>query len=159
MFASQHESKNVSYAHEFSHDNTDDLFGYYIPKQVIKVGKFRLHNLSLGDLNEFKNWESGKERSNTYAPVMFTFEDLSSKRIQTELGEAFSNQPRVLPCTYLIKGNKIFFSGANKQVGQVIFAGTLEIKKRDTKPIILKGNLTIAAKTYKNVTFTWMPGD
>ncbi|MBX9585780.1 MAG: hypothetical protein K2X50_00845 [Gammaproteobacteria bacterium] len=167
-FAAQPQTPIVSAFRDFSHDNTVDISGYYLPKQKIKIGKFQLHNLSVGDLHELKSWESGKNRSTTYAPVMFIFEDLSSKRIQTEIGEAYSNQPRVLPSTYSIKGNTITFSGMNKQVGRVTFKGTLDIKKLsmiqtnntlDADQIILRGNLTIAGKRFKDFTFSWWEGD
>ncbi|MBS0473143.1 MAG: hypothetical protein JSR60_18885 [Proteobacteria bacterium] len=153
----------------FSHDNTQEIFGYYLPKAEIKSGKFRLDTFSIGTLDELKGWESGKDRMPTYAPVMFTFQDLMSKKLKNEMGDTYyANEPRVLPTAYRIKGNTIVFSGSDKQVGVVTFMGTIDLKALkaasdggtlSTDKVIIKGDLTVAGKLYKGVEFTWFGGD
>jgi hypothetical protein len=153
----------------FSHDNTQDIFGYYLPKAEIKSGKFRLETFSIGTLDELKSWETGKERLTTYAPVMFSFQDLSSKPLKNEMGDTYyANEPRVLPSAYRIKGNTIAFLGTDRQVGAVSFSGTIDLKALKaamdggtltTDKVIIKGDLTIAGKSYKGVSFTWFGGD
>lgn len=153
----------------FTHDNTQELFGYYMPKTEIRSGKFRLDTFSIGTLEELKAYESGKDRMATYAPVMFAFQDIASKPLKNEMGDTYyANEPRVLPVAYRIKGNTIAFMGRDPQVGTVTFAGTIDLKALkaaadggtlSTDKVIIKGDLTVAGKLYKGVEFTWFGGD
>ncbi|HUO88797.1 MAG TPA: hypothetical protein VMU08_06460 [Rhizomicrobium sp.] len=152
----------------FSHDNKDDLFGYYFPSPEIRVGKFRLDQFGIGTLDELKTYESGRGRLPTYAPVMFTFEDTTSKQLTNELGGTYhANEPRVLPTAYRIRGNTIAFAGSDRQIGVVTFSGTIDraalkaaqaTGMESDKPVI-RGDLTIAGKTFKGVGFRWFGGD
>jgi hypothetical protein len=158
----------------FSHDNRIELFGYFLPPDGTKTGHFVLHDFAIGQLDDMKKWESGKERSDAYAPVMFQFTDLTSKMIKNEeSGEMEHQDVRVLPSAYRIKGNTIAFIGASKEIGTVVFTGTLDTKRvialnanvasADPKQLpedgVMKGDLTIAGKTFKNMSFSWFGGD
>jgi len=153
----------------FSHDNKQDIFGYYQPVQSIKVGKFNLSSLNLGSPWEMKEYESGNKQLPTYAPVMFVFEDITSEKQTNEMGgESYQNMPRILPTAYRIKGNTISFIGTDKQVGDVSFNGTIDLhtllteqtkNSGYTDKVIVKGDLTINGKMFKDVTFTWFAGD
>jgi hypothetical protein len=153
----------------FRHDNTAEIFGYYMPKTEIRVGKFRLDTLSIGTLDDMKKYESGKERLPTYAPVMFVFQDVTSKKLKNEMGDTYyANEPRVLPTSYRIRNSTITFSGTDKQVGAVSFSGTIDIKALnavrdqgllDTDKVIVTGDLTVAGKVFKGVKFRWFGGD
>jgi hypothetical protein len=153
----------------FSHDNTTDLFGYYLSKVEIRVGKFRLDSFDIGTLDDMKKYESGRERLPTYAPVMFSFQDTTSKQLTNENGGTYyQNEPRVLPTAYRLRGNTIAFTGTDKQVGTVTFTGTIDIKglkaaqagnNLSTDKVIVKGDLAIAGKVFKGVSFTWFGGD
>lgn len=159
----------------FSHDNKGELFGYYLPPDGTRTGHYLLHDFAIGPLDDIKKWESGKERLTTYAPLMFQFTDLSSKMVKNEeSGEMeHSVEVRVLPSAYRIKGNTIAFAGASKEIGTVTFVGTLDLKEitrlnavngtdnaeAQSKGDVMKGDLTIAGKTYKNIGFSWFAGD
>ena len=153
----------------FSHNNRSELFGYYMPTVVLRIGRYRLDQISIGTLDELKSYEAGQRQSRTYAPVMMTFSDLSSKQQTNELGNVYyMNAPRVLPTAYRIKGNNLSFAGVNKQVGAVSFDGTLDSKtlkeyqagtRSGPAPPVLKGDLTVAGTTFRDVTFTWFGGD
>lgn len=158
----------------FSHDNKAELFGYFLPPDRTKIGHFVLHDFAIGQLDDMKKWESGKDRSDAYAPVMFQFTDLTSKLVKNEeSGEMEHSDVRVLPTAYRIKGNTIAFAGSSKGIGTVSFTGTLDTKRvvalnanvasADPKQLpedgVMKGDLTIGTKTFKNMSFSWFGGD
>jgi hypothetical protein len=158
----------------FSHDNTADLSGYYLPPRDTKVGHFVLHNIALGSADDLKKWEAGKDRMSTWAPVMLSFTDLTSKMVQNEeSGEMEHADIRVLPTAYRINGRTVAFIGANKQLGTVVFTGTLDVKraaalnaniqsenpKQLPEDHIMKGDLTVGGTSFKNVSFSWFSGD
>ncbi|MBL6853927.1 MAG: hypothetical protein ISS15_11955 [Alphaproteobacteria bacterium] len=159
----------------FTRDGKDDLFGYYSPSAPVKVGKFELDHLHIGMQDDLVKWEKGTERLATYAPVMFQFTDTSSKMVKNEEnGQMYhANLPRVLPTAYRIQGNNIAWTGTSKEVGAVSFTGTIDRKKiaafnakqgteagpGDTSAPVIKGDLTVAGKAFKNITFTWSGGD
>jgi hypothetical protein len=100
---------------------------------------------------------------------MFSFQDTTSKQLTNENGGTYyQNEPRVLPTAYRIKGNTIAFTGTDRQVGTVTFTGTIDIaglkaaqagNNLSTDKVIVKGDLTIAGKVFKGVSFTWFAGD
>jgi hypothetical protein len=159
----------------FSHDNKSELFGYYLPPDGTKTGHYLLHDFAIGPLDDIKKWESGKDRMANYAPVMFQFTDVSSKLVKNEeSGEMeHSEEVRVMPTAYRIKGNTIAFVGASKEIGTVTFTGTLDLKEitklnteagtdsaeAQSKGDVMKGDLTIAGKLYKNIGFSWFAGE
>ncbi len=159
----------------FSRDGNDDLFGYYMASTPVKVGKMELDHLHIGMKEDLVKWEKGTERLATYAPIMFQFTDTSSKMVKNEEnGQMYhANLPRVLPTAYRIAGNSIAWTGTSKEVGAVSFTGTIDRKKiakfnagagseagpGDTSVPVIKGDLTIAGKVFKNVALSWSGGD
>jgi len=153
----------------FVSDKANDLFGYYMPLHEIKVGKFKLDHLALGTPDDFRSYETGKDRLATFAPVMLVFSDVTSRQLTNELGQPyFENAPRVLPTAYRVSDGIVAFERDNKQVGPVSFIGALNVATlkslqsgttSDTQKIVLTGDLTIAGKTFKGVTFGWFGGD
>jgi hypothetical protein len=158
----------------FSHDNKTDVSGYYLPPAHTKVGHFELHAIALGAVDDLQKWETGKARMITWAPVMFTFTDLTSKMVQNEeSGEMEHSDVRVLPSAYRIKGNTVAFIGASKELGTVVFTGTFDVKRAaalnaniqsaDPKQLpedrIMKGDLTVGGTSFKNLAFSWFGGD
>jgi hypothetical protein len=152
----------------FSHDNRDDLSGYYFPSHEIRVGKFRLDQFGIGTTEELKAYESGRGQLATYAPVMFSFEDTTSKQLKNEMGGTYyANEPRVLPAAYRIRGDSIVFAGTDRQLGRVTFTGTINRKAlraaqatgAESDGPVIRGDLTIAGKAFKGVGFRWFGGD
>jgi hypothetical protein len=159
-------STNAGDLHGFTSEKERDLFGYYIPAHEIRLGKFVLDNFSIGQPSDFRDFEVGKLKDKPYAPVMFEFSDTTSPKKQGELGEYYANAPRVLPDAYRLIGNSVTFIGTDRQLGTVVFSGTLDpgaIKAAQAssggEKAVLRGDLSVGTKTIKNVTFTWFGGD
>jgi hypothetical protein len=157
---------NAGDLHGFTSDKKQDLFGYYMPTEELRFGKFVLHNISLADPADFKKFESGGYKGVPFAAVMFEFDDTTSQKKQGELGEYYVNAPRVLPTAYSLQGANLQFVGTDKQVGVVAFTGTLDlaqVKKTknggDANAVVMRGDLTVGGKTVKGVTFSWFGGD
>ncbi|MDP3384987.1 MAG: hypothetical protein Q8S47_16900, partial [Phenylobacterium sp.] len=68
----------------FTHAAGEDLFGYYLPTQPAQIGDWRLDHIHIGGAMEFAAWERG-ERTETYAPVMLEFSDVTSPISTNEL--------------------------------------------------------------------------
>jgi hypothetical protein len=162
----------------FSRDTNDELFGYYLPPDpphAVTVGHYQLQTFAIGILDDLKKWEAGKDRSADYAPVMFQFTDLSSAMVKNEESGQMehSGTLRVLPTAYRIKGNTIAFVGSAREIGAVTFTGTIDVKaikalnakngtdnaQAQSSGDVIKGDLTIAGKVYKNIGFSWFAGD
>jgi len=152
--------------HGFTSDRKQDLFGYYMPTKTVRFGKFELAHISISDNADFKKFESGGYKGVPFASVMVEFNDTTSPKKQGELGEYYTNAPRVLPNAYRVVGNSVTFIGVDKQIGVVTFSGTLDLAQiKKTKAggrmdaVVLKGDLTAGTKTVKGITFTWFGGD
>jgi hypothetical protein len=150
----------------YSSDKNRNLFGYYMPQGSPRFGKFVLRNITLGEPSDFTKYETGRNDIKQYAPVMFEFDDVTSQKKQGEMGEYYANAPRILPSAYKLSGGSLSFVGSDKQVGSVTFSGKLDAAKikaaqagGSLEAVVLTGNLTVGAKTMKNVTFTWFGGD
>jgi hypothetical protein len=149
----------------FVYQSKADLFGYYIPATDVRVGKFKLNNFAIAGADDFKDFFGGK-RLDAFAPVMVGFDDTSSKQLNGELGPYYQNAPRVLPSAFTVSGDVVTFAGTDKQVGPVIFKGKLNLKaiagakaNGDANAIAMTGDLTVGAKTFKNLQFRWFGGD
>jgi len=159
----------------FTRDGNDDLFGYYMSSTPVRVGKMELDHMHIGMKEDLVKWEKGIERLDTYAPIMFQFTDTGSKMVKNEEnGQMYhQNLPRVLPTAYRIQGNTIAWTGTSKEVGAVSFTGTIDRKKiakfnagagteagpGDTSAAVIKGDLTVAGKVFKNIALSWSGGD
>jgi hypothetical protein len=142
-----------------------DVQGYYLPEGQVKVGAFRLTNLTLGAGSDFSQWEANK-RMATYGPVLVEFEDVTSPTQTNELGgEAHTNTVRVLPDAYRMDAKSVSFRGHAKALGDIAFDGTfdptaLESAKTSGAPaIVLRGDLTVGKQLFKNVPFTYFAGE
>ncbi|MBI3676247.1 MAG: hypothetical protein HY243_06480 [Proteobacteria bacterium] len=150
----------------YSHDVTDDVFGYYMPDKDYRAGKFVFRNISLGGLEDFTTYEEGKTAEKNFAPFLLEFDDTTSKQATNELGGIYyKNAPRVLPIAYKVTKTTLAFAGTDKQLGAVTFTGTLDLRalkaaqNGNDKQVVATGDLTFAGKTFKNVRFTWFGGD
>ena len=142
-----------------------NMFGYYLPKPDLRVGKFQLIDIAIGIPDEFKQFLSGK-RIAGYAPVMLEFEDVTSKTRLNELGHPYHiNAPRVLPVAFRVAGSAIAFDGDDKQLRHVTFIGKFDLAKvhaaggGQESGAVLAGDLTVGSKIFKGLTFTWFGGD
>lgn len=149
----------------FSHTQTTDLSGYYLPAEPIRAGNWSLHHLFVGQASEFEAWEGG-ERNMAFAPVMVQFEDATSPMVQTELGESRSRTARVLPTTYEVTDTSVTFSGRSPELGEVHFVGRLDPGALATarrnlggEGAVLTGTLTAGGQSFPDVRLRWWMGD
>ena len=149
----------------FVHAVENDVSGYYLPVSPVAIGSLRLDHIFLGQTFEFEAWEKG-ETSQTFAPVMLQFDDVSSPKVPTELGEAHSVSVRVLPKTYSVMESAIRFAGMSEELGDVSLDVRLDQEALATarrnlgdEGAVLTGTLIAGGQTFNNVRFRWYGGD
>jgi len=149
----------------FSHVIQGDLSGYYMPVAEVKVGKWTLDHVFLGQEADFSSWEAGR-REGQFAPVMLEFVDQTSPMVATELGEVRSGRVRVLPVSYAVTDTGIQFVGTSPEMGAVTFAGRLNpdalaTAKRNLgdEGAVMTGTLTAGGQTLAGQAFRWFGGD
>lgn len=149
----------------FSHAQTADLSGYYMPLADVRIGRWSFDHVFLGQTTDFAAWEGGT-RSATFAPVMLQFDDVTSPMVQTELGEARSVTARVLPTAYSVSDTHINFQGRSPELGLVRFDGVLDpgalaTSRRNLgdEGIVATGSLKIGDAAAQNVRLRWWAGD
>ncbi|MDB5430964.1 MAG: hypothetical protein JWP35_2080, partial [Caulobacter sp.] len=150
----------------FVHDAHVDVQGYYMPASEVKVGVFRLTNLTLGAPSDFSQWEADK-RMATYGPVLIEFEDVTSATQTNEMGgEAHTGAIRVLPDSYRMDAKGVSFRGHAAGLGEVTFDGVFDPKALaaskgggSAEAVVLRGTLRIGQTEFKNVAFTYFAGD
>jgi hypothetical protein len=119
----------------FSHATSVDISGYYMPVEPVRVGKWSLDHIFVGQAAEFESWEGGA-RGEPFGPVMIQFDDATSPMVQTELGEAHSVTARVLPTRYAVTDAAVRFEGESPELGRVTFDGVLDQGALATSSVI-----------------------
>jgi hypothetical protein len=152
----------------FQHDPKLDAFGYYFSDTPIKSGNWELSSLNIGLLEDFAAWEQGK-RPSTYAPIFLEFEDVTSPMAENELGQTYHTVSfRVLPAVYRVDGQQIIFRAEDKRLGEVVFAGALDLNALkaaksdnldDQDLVVLRGDLQLGAQRLRNINFRYFAGD
>lgn len=149
----------------FSFASTGDLSGYYMPASEVRIGKWSLDHVFVGQAAEFRSWTGG-DRNATFAPVMLQFDDTTSPMVETELGEARSVTARVLPTRYAVSDDRIAFEGTSAELGRVRFEGRLDQGALATarrnlgdEGVVLTGTLTAGGQTVRGVRLRWWMGD
>lgn len=151
----------------FSHDPKLDSFGYYLSDAVVQVGTLKLTSLNVGQASDFADWEAGK-RPATYAPIFLEFDDVSSPTAENELGQTYHTiSVRVMPTAYRVDGREVRFHGVDPRLGQVTFTGAFDLEALKAakaagpgapKPV-LKGDLRIGDRQFRNVGLSYFGGD
>ena len=138
-----------------------------MPQTPVDVGGgYRLTNISVGPPFEFDKWDKG-ERIATYAPVMIEFEDVTSPTKTNELGQDYhTTQARVLPTAYSVEAGRLRFVGQDPKLGPVTFDGAVDpaalasARNHDSaETVVIRGALTVGAKRYDGLAFTFFLGD
>ncbi len=149
----------------YSHTLSADLSGYYMPAGEVRVGKWSLDHIFVGQAQDFRSWEGGS-RSETFGPVMLQFEDVTSPMVQTEIGETRSVSARVLPSAYSVSDTSISFEGRSPELGPVRFAGVLDpgalaTSRRNLgdEGVVVNGTLKVGDGPAQNVQLRWWAGD
>jgi hypothetical protein len=149
----------------FVHAVEDDVSGYYLPTSDVQVGNYRLDHVFLGQGTEFGAWTGG-ERSDTFAPVMLQFDDVSSPMVRSEIGEAHSVTVRVLPIAYAVTDDRVRFAGQSDELGSVsadlrLDLAALATARRNlgSDAVVLTGAIQIGTRRFDDVPMRWWMGD
>lgn len=151
----------------FSHVKGEDVFGYYIPNTEVKVGNWRLENISFAPEEDFVAWEGGS-RSDPFGPIMFDFVDVTTANGENEMGQTtYAKTIRVLPTSYKIGGGDLRFTGKDATLGVVQLDGAIDMaalkRARAAGPgaqeTVLRTGLMIGQTAFKNLSFNWFGGD
>lgn len=150
----------------FNHSGTLDATGYYLPRNEIRFGAFRLNHLGVGAASDFDQWEQG-DRSSVFGPLLLQFDDTSSPLQTNEMGgEAHAINVRVLPSAYSVAGRSLRFAGQDERLGKVTFDGVFEtaaLAQARTEgsgaQVVLTGTLVIGSTRFSNASFTFFAGD
>lgn len=154
----------------FTHVEGEDLFGYYIPTQEVRIGELKLDHLHIGGPTEFQAWARG-ERSETYAPVMLEFSDLSSPTVTNELGQVVHTKTlRVLPSAYKLGDGDFRFVGSHPEIGEIRIDGMLDLDALNAARLdanvgaeepqpVLRTAAQIGPEQLKTLSFFWFGGD
>ena len=144
-----------------------DAFGYYFTETEVKSGNLKLTSLNIGQASDFADWEAGK-RMTTYAPIFLAFDDVTSPTAVNELGQTYHTVSiRVMPTAYRVDGQAVSFHGADRNLGQVTFAGVFDLEALktvkttgpgETQPV-LKGDLQVGDQQFRNISFMVFGGD
>ena len=162
---SERPSPGAPVALTFSHSMESDLSGYYLPESEVRIGNWSFGHVFVGQSAEFEAWEAGS-RSGTFAPVLLQFDDVTSRMVQTEIGEGRSVTVRVLPTTYSVTDTRVRFAGHSAELGAVQFAGVLDPDALATsrrnlgqESVVLIGTLKVGDAPARSVKLRWWGGD
>jgi hypothetical protein len=152
----------------FTHEDKVDIAGYFLPKDPIQVGNFKLTHMAGGAPSDFRSWEGGK-REGLFGPLMIEFEDVASPLQTNELGgEHHTVTARVLPSAYHLTKAALAFHGKDPQLGAITFAGAFNQKAlaeakansgSSGEKVVLKGDMQIGDQRFHDVAFTYWVGD
>ena len=149
----------------FAYSAAGDVSGYYMPMDEVRYDQWTLDHLFLGQAAEFQTWQGG-ERSETFGPVMLTFDHASSPMVETELGETRRVSVRVLPTVYAVDDVQVRFEGQSPELGRVIFdgrmdQGALATSRRNLgdEGVVMTGSLKVGDSAPRAVRLRWWMGD
>lgn len=152
-------------AESFAYNAAGDISGYYMPMDETRFGPWVLDHIFVGQSAEFETWQGG-ERSETFAPVMLTFDHASSPMVETELGETRRVSVRVLPTVYAVDDVQVRFEGQSPELGRVIFdgrmdQGALATSRRNLgdEGVVMTGSLKVGDSAPRAVRLRWWMGD
>lgn len=138
---------------DFVHSQTGDLSGYYMPAAAVGPADFRLVNLFIGQVPEFRAWEAG-QRSATFAPVMLDFQ--TGGEIE-----------RVLPDSYSVSDDRVRMTGTSRNGTWISLDGRLDQGALSTarrnlgegEDPALTATVTLNGRTSSGLKFAWSGGD
>lgn len=149
----------------FAHDLPEDVSGYFIPTETVRIDDWRLHHLFLGQVPDFIAWEGG-QRTQGFAPAMIEFEDAAGPAVRTESGEN-RRRIRLIPTAYAVTEDRVRFEARSEALGGVVSfdgrldPGALATARRNLgdRGVVLKGTLKIGGRTFPGVSMRWWAGD
>jgi hypothetical protein len=158
------EAETQATAEAFAHDLPEDVSGYYIPTEEVRVDNWRLHHVFMGQVPDFIAWQAG-ERTSGFAPVMIEFEDMTGPPVATEAGER-RRRLRLIPAAYAVTEDRVRIEALSGGLGAVSFEGRLDQdalaharRNLGEEAPVLKGRLEVGARTFEGVSMRWWAGD
>lgn len=158
------EAETQTTAEAFAHDLPEDVSGYYIPTEEVRVDNWRLHHVFMGQVPDFIAWQAG-ERTAGFAPVMIEFEDMTGPPVATEAGER-RRRLRLIPAAYAVTEDRVRIEALSGGLGAVSFEGRLDQdalaharRNLGEEAPVLKGRLEVGARTFEGVSMRWWAGD
>ena len=155
------EPATASKAAAFGHDLPEDVSGYYIPTEEVRVDNWRLQHVFMGQVPDFIAWEGG-ERPAGFAPVMIEFEDM----VGPPLENGNRRRLRLIPAAYNVTEDRVRVQALSGGLGAVSFDGKLDQGALATarrnlgdKGVVLKGTLKVGNRTFNGVSMRWWAGD
>lgn len=155
------EPATASRAAAFVHDLPEDVSGYYIPTEEVRVDNWRLQHVFMGQVPDFIAWEGG-ERPAGFAPVMIEFEDM----VGPPLENGNRRRLRLIPAAYNVTEDRVRVQALSGGLGAVSFDGKLDQGALATarrnlgdKGVVLKGTLKVGNRTFNGVSMRWWAGD
>lgn len=159
--ATSPEPAKASKAAAFAHDLPEDVSGYYLPTEEVRVDNWRLHHVFMGQVPDFIAWEGG-ERPAGLAPVMIEFEDM----VGPPLESGNRRRLRLIPAAYDVTEDRVRVQALSGGLGAVSFDGKLDQGALATarrnlgdRSVVLKGTLKVGNRTFNNVSMRWWAGD
>ena len=145
----------------FAHDLPEDVSGYYIPTEEVRIDNWRLHHVFMGQVPDFIAWQGG-ERPAGFAPVMIEFEDM----VGPPLESGNRRRLRLIPAAYDVTEDRVRVQALSGGLGAVSFDGRLDQGALATarrnlgdRGVVLKGTLKVGNRTFNNVSMRWWAGD
>jgi len=155
------ESAPSAAARAFAHDLPEDVSGYYIPTEDVRIDNWRLHHVFMGQVPDFSAWEGG-QRTSGFAPVMIEFEDM----VGPPLATGNRRRLRLIPAAYDVTESRVRVQALSGGLGAVSFDGKLDLGALSTarrnlgdRGVVLKGTLKVGNRTFNNVSMRWWAGD
>ncbi|WP_332679074.1 hypothetical protein [Brevundimonas sp.] len=152
-------------ASAYTYAAASDVSGYYVSSSEIRIGKWVLDYLFIGQDTEFGEW-TGANTAATLAPVMVEFSDATSPMVEVEVGPTRSIKALVLPTRYAVSDDRIEFEGTSPEMGPVRFEGRIDQGALATSRrnlgddgVVVTGTLTAAGQTVRDVKLRWWLGD
>ena len=143
----------------FAYAARSDLSGYYRPVADVRVGRWSLRHIFIGQPGAFER-RTGVEPNNSFSPVHLQFVAAGEQPATGGSG------PRVLPVRYRVTDTHLSFVGRSPELGEVAFEGRLDpealaMARRNLGDdgVVVTGSLTAAGDTLRNVRLTWSMGD
>lgn len=155
------EAPEASKVSAFAHDLPEDVSGYFIPTEEVRVDNWRLHHVFMGQVPDFIAWEGG-ERPSGFAPVMIEFEDM----VGPPLENGNRRRLRLIPAAYDVTEDRVRVQALSAGLGAVTYDGKLDQGALATarrnlgdRGVVLTGTLKVGNRTFNKVSMRWWAGD
>jgi len=155
------EAPTAAKAAAFKHDLPEDVSGYYLPTEEVRVDNWRLHHVFMGQVPDFIAWEGGQHPAG-FAPVMIEFEDM----VGPPLESGNRRRLRLIPAGYDVTEDRVRVQALSGGLGAVSFDGKLDQGALATarrnlgdRGVVLTGTLKVGNRTFNKVSMRWWAGD